>query len=203
MYNKNKKIELNEGLYINQTSRYIMPYFAKSTNYKLFIDNSKYWKAFGIGDYMFNSELDNHIFCLTQVNANIDLLTNLDGYLTDYVYYEDIDNLHMFVYELNKPDLVETFKKGLYSQMYTIEEIDKYIPKTITRNGIENYTTTYQVLTKKEEYASTFKNRIKLDFNVEVDIEDINELDYPPVLSNEIFNYTVDSTIKEINYEYN
>lgn len=122
-------------------------------------------------------------------------------YKTDYVY-EDLDNgeKHMIVLRLPyKYDLSYlSFVQGKYSKMYNKSEVLEYF-KNISlpnRKDIETKINkkledTRKILTKSKTYVPVFAKLVNEKFdtdNPDTDFYDA-ELDFPPNLEEEVFNY--------------
>lgn len=192
MYN-NTLIQTKENnkMFTNKTLKYLIPYFIKSKPIKFQNTFNKFkWISFGIGDTFYTKEVDDLIFCLVNVNYNFskyyEYITELDFYEDDYIFNTDS---HMFVFKLEE-GLVNKFINGQYSKMYSLDDIENYFVKTFRRNKVEHYTDSYGVLVQSEYQKNKFKNTLINDFGitVKIDMED-KELDYPPVLQSEIYNY--------------
>lgn len=122
-------------------------------------------------------------------------------YVKDYVY-EDLGTgeKHMIVLKLpHKYDLTYmSFIKGKYSQMYTQKEINDYfgyisIPsnKESEKKVNEKLSITRKILQKDLSYLKNFVEIVNKNFETNVTEKDFKdaELDYPPKLSEEMFNY--------------
>lgn len=107
-------------------------------------------------------------------------------YVTDYVY-SDIDKdstLHMLVLKIPAlyVESLKYFYKGLYSKMYTLKEIDRFF---------KNKPEIKRILHKDKSYINTFLEKVNKDFGTSVTKQDFldAELEYPPFMWEEIFNY--------------
>jgi len=166
--------------------------------------NSVYKLAVGIKDY--NIQIDqNCLFILldTRYSKNQTLYNNnltkflkyireKDYYVTDYLY----DNMreryskHMIVLKIpevfNSKNILLKFKQGLYSQMYESYELN------LCFNSIHRQKAK-KVLLKDLEYKKDFINKVNKDFGTNITIEDFKdaELDYPPSLWEETFNFKI------------
>ena len=140
-----------------------------------------------------------------KISRFFEFIRRQDYYVSDYIY--DIDRSccsHMLVLKFPQEfkDIFKSFKQGKYSEMYSQKIISKYFPnsnlsKLFNSNSIITTSKTlgtnleiHGVLSKSSEYKEEFIKSIKKDFEVEVSNSEVSELDYPPVLSEEIFNYT-------------
>jgi len=122
-------------------------------------------------------------------------------YVKDYVYEDlDLGEKHMIVLKLPyKHDLAYTsFIKGKYSEMYENKSINEYfayikIPlnKDIEKKVNEKLTTIRKILNKDSSLLKSFIDMVNKDFDTNVTEEYFKqaELDYPPKLDEEIFNY--------------
>lgn len=207
-YSKEKRIivKANLALFKNRTLTYIVPSLREYG--KEFSDyfNKLSWRAFGINDrnFMGNMEDGEAIFCLAKID-NYVIFEEVMGYLRshhswveDYIFSLQ-DNLHMIVIKNPKPKSIESFLIGAYSKMYSKEDINRFFLKFINFKGIDRYTTVYSVLTKREDYFPIFCEKIKTEFNVSYDTQYNPELemDFPPLLGEEVFNYDESSPYSE------
>lgn len=148
-----------------------------------------------------------------KVEKFFDFIRKQEYYVTDYVY--DIDKSccsHMVVLKFpeNFKQIISNFQKGLYSNMYTKVEIKKYFPTANLSKGFSGLrSVTYSktlggnleihgVLQRDTEFKKNFLSYIKEDFGVVLSLDDVedSQLDYPPLIDEETFNY-----IKEINFK--
>ena len=77
--------------------------------------------------------------------------------------------------------------------MYTQQEIEELFISTIEdESGIEYFSEVYSILIGMEEYTETFIDKINQEFDTDIAITDLKkkELDYPPLLSQEVIDYT-------------
>lgn len=112
-----------------------------------------------------------------------------DYYVRDYIYSNvDKNPYHMVVLRIPEKHkgIMQKFKEGRYSEMYTLEEIDEYFKVPISY-------TSKRVLKKDETYLPIFVAIVNSEFNTDATVEDFKdaELDYPPDLRMEIFNYKI------------
>lgn len=108
-----------------------------------------------------------------------------DFFIADYPYDDlSLGHQHMVVFSLPDEfqDAIEKFKEGKYSEIYT--NPDEYIRKKTSRG---EYNDAYKVITKSPQFFHKFNQRLKRDFDVLLEFNDGRELDYPPVLNQEIF----------------
>lgn len=121
-------------------------------------------------------------------------------YIVDYVFDGlETNEKHMIVIKIPQSydKAVEKFKKGKYSQMYSDKEIKELFPFITLENKeleikINSKTKKLRhVLTKASSYLPTFKDKINKEFGVNCSINDLkdHELDFPPNLEEEIFNF--------------
>lgn len=129
-------------------------------------------------------------------------------YVDDYIYNIDKSCCsHMLVLEfpLSFKPIFKAFKEGKYSKMYTEEQIKKYFPNSTLNTLLKNPNSLtkfnisktlgqnleiHGVLLQSEDYKEEFINLVKKDFEVSLSKSDVVELDYPPVLEEEVYNYT-------------
>lgn len=141
-----------------------------------------------------------------KISRFFNFIREQDYYVSDYIY--DIEKSccsHMLVLKFPEEfkNIFKSFKQGKYSEMYSDKIISKYFPNSnlskLFKNPSTNITTSrtlgsnleiHGVLYKNSEYKEEFIKSIKKDFEVDVLESEVSELDYPPVLSEEIFNYT-------------
>ena len=109
-------------------------------------------------------------------------------YVTDYIYYTDTErsNLHMVVvkFPVEYTKVLPLWRKGQYSEMYSEADI-KYL---FNKSPLQD------VLFREKSYISTFVDRVNKDYKTNATVEDFKdaELDYPPFIWDEIFNYKID-----------
>jgi hypothetical protein len=136
------------------------------------------------------------IFVLLKLNGKssyfLEYIRNQDFYIDDYIY--DIHKkYHMFVLKLPSNNIVIKFIEGRYSEMYNQEEVDQYFKKKIFNGKEEVFTPVYSILTKRDDYQDIFKKILNIDFGADnITLNEDAELDYPPFLESEIFNYDFD-----------
>jgi hypothetical protein len=103
----------------------------------------------------------------------------------------------MFVLILKIPDefkgIIERFKKGQYSLLYTENQILTYVTTSkLTKVRSQLFLKpSYSVITKDSSYFPTFSKKLKIEFNLDhyPDVSDGRELELPPKLEKEILNY--------------
>jgi len=203
MFNYHTNTTLKSGsdeIIRNRTLSYLAPAikFYDSTTAKCFADISV--KGVGIGDALLDIEVPpRSLFYLVQVPTDPTkyarahtYFKTLDNYVTEYSYGELTGNLRMLVITLPsivRENIIELFIQGKYSELYTPKQIEYIIPKTSVVNKIENYNPIYSILKKSESYEKIFMQKLEKDFGVLPIPYDGRELDYPPNLKMEIFNY--------------
>lgn len=113
------------------------------------------------------------------------------SYIYDYPLNGEKSDLQVFV--LKFPDIVgddikNLFVEGRYSELYSQIQLDQIINRIKTNaSGVEEINPVYKILKKDKGYSKIFFNKVFEDFSVKVNDE--RELDYPPLLINEIYNY--------------
>ena len=130
----------------------------------------------------------------------LDWISYQPYYVTDYIFEERRGKgKHMVV--LRIPPKHDTtylnFVRGIYSEMYTKKEIDEYFQyvtlddKDMEAKRNEKITKCRQVLMKSPLLLPKFVKEVNLLFNTGIVEEDYKEaeLDFPPTLFEEIFNY--------------
>lgn len=217
MYNTKSVMELStQKTFYNRTFRYIAPSMLSYEESAILKDLPII--AWGIGDYAKREIIDeNFIYALLYkygeyknigVKSNdeklevlakfIDKLSDTDMYGGDYPYLDtENSDFHMICFKIHREheNLKENFLKGHYSKMYSEEFLEK--------SGIVNWKDSFsgmkhrnkilasKVLTKDKSYKKHFIDKIKSDFHLKINlnIDDVDELDYPPIQSEEYFNY--------------
>jgi len=210
-YNNEKRLIVRKGsLFKNRTLHYLAP------SLKLYGDEFvlKYKTLACMGTGLGNVTLDgNNFYSVFDVNGKIKYDTYLDkkegrihftyilSWLKDQPYYVKdfpFDSgmkgyQHMIVLKI--PDCVnmDAFLQGSYSNIYEKTILDKLYPSHITlQNGQKINNITKLILTKDQNYKRDFLEKTNTEFNTTLSINDIDsnfELDFPPLLINEIFNY--------------
>lgn len=166
--------------------------------------------AWGIADYGSQSNLDDNLYCLVHVDGSfkeqkyrdsaisrskfsefLQWFSNGPFYYTDYEFDGLDGDKHMIVIRLPEEHsgITTRFVEGKYSQLYSQEAIERLIDKTRFEKKIEYDNDIYLILTKDKRYREKFRNKLKLDFQYNHDIREDIELEYPPILKQEIFNY--------------
>jgi hypothetical protein len=88
---------------------------------------------------------------------------------------------------------MDAFLQGSYSNIYEKTILDKLFSSQITLpDGKKIANITKLILTKNKNYRKDFLKKTNLEFNTTLSINDIDnnfELDFPPLLINEVFNY--------------
>lgn len=174
----------------NKTLRYLVPLvreYGKEFTNKLASFNIK---SFGCADFSITREFENKIYAV--------FFGDLDFERAEFLFKDDdfvsvrkIDENYSQLI-INLPhDVIDLFLKGAYSKMFSEETIEKcFSKKKRNAKGVDEYTAVYEILTKKESGKIKFKNKIASDFSYS-DVEELvlDEYDYPPVLSQEVYNY--------------
>lgn len=133
-------------------------------------------------------------------NKFLDWLRYQYYYETDYVFEElKYSGKHMVVLKIpSKHDItLIKFIQGQYSEMYTTKDINEYYmyisnpDQQIEATKNEKIKKVRNVLTKNKEYLPEFVKQVNLLYKTEVTEEDFKEaeLDFPPSLEEETFNY--------------
>lgn len=205
-------------LYENRTWRYLYPSL-KIYGKELMTYLSQFLKlGVGIGDSNIDTK-EPCIFILIDTNMAFKTEAELEAYksrfanflnwlryqfyyVTDYVYdgLETGGEKHMIVLRLSyKYDLSYlAFIKGKYSEMYVQSEVYDYF-KAVSIPGNKQaeikvnkkLEDTRSVLFKESKYISTFAKIVNERFGTDNPDSDFSnaELDFPPELSEEVFNY--------------
>jgi len=91
--------------------------------------------------------------------------------------YSVNSNEHIIEFSLPH-NIIDLFLQGKYSEIYKDEKRLEVLKKINIKNIVQ----------KTNESFELFKNVVYEDFNVEIE-NDGRECDYPPIISQEIFNY--------------
>lgn len=213
----NRDLEFNlhvNKTHVNKTFNYILPMMNIWDTFKFFESNVNI-AGVAIGDcihdcaYMENEFLYLAINISNRSNIKYGEILNSDydlrnfllileearhtpWYVQDYPILHDgtIDQFHMVVCKL-PPEIRGVKKKfcqGKYSELYPKELIKNNIRRTYKKDNIEHMTLPYLVLTKDARYREVFSQLLKKDFGTDVEVDENFELEYPPVLKNEVIN---------------
>lgn len=203
-------------LYENRTWKYVYPCLKSYGGVLKGYLNSLYKMAVTLGDSNADFEEKHCIYILVDTNISttqtsvgsyrenlskfLDWVRFQPYYVIDYIFDGlETSEKHMIV--LRIPDIytkaVEKFKKGRYSEMYSSKEIRELFPYvSIDNKEIETRINTKtkqvrNVLTKNKEYLPIFQKQVNEEFGVKCSLKDLedHELDFPPVLKEEIFNF--------------
>jgi len=193
MYSKNNRIKLNDYIYKNRTLRYLIPLMKIYGKNFINMINIIDWKAFAIADKEYNEEIGENFFCLCKVYSHpfkifINYIRDHDAYVDDYIFSFK-ENLHMFVIKNPKSDIITDFLRGNYSKMLSEEQIEAFYLKKMKKGKVEFYTDVFSILTKRKDYIPTFKEKLELELGYVGDIDEERELDFPPLINEEVFNY--------------
>lgn len=183
-YDSEEKFVVKRG-YINRTKIYLYPAVVMLKSYNPHIINLK-----------------ESLLCVSYKNESIVLyydrkntvglhhllaaLKDNKEYINDYMYNEDT-----YAIEL-KPDLnYSAFEEGSYTQIYTIDQINR----TFTKES-----KTRKILTKDSDYKQSYVDLLNEWFNTNFTIDEyekrgdgskveISQYDIPPMMNQEILNY--------------
>jgi hypothetical protein len=190
MYNQKEEIKIKDDVYLNRTAMYLLP-LMKAYGDEFLKNFSKVIstpKAFGIDDYK-GPHYDNALYALFKPNEHfltIEKIRNHEAYLDDYVFSDP--KYQVLVVRLPR-EVIVNFLEGNYSKIINKVEIEKFYKKKVRKNGKENYTKVYSVVKKLPHQRQAFINEVWEDFKSNIEGSVIEEYDYPPILSQEIFNY--------------
>lgn len=203
-------------LYENRTWKYLYPclkYYGEDLMEKL----ASFFKiAIGVGDMSLEKNVGNCLFILVDTrlpindknNQNyrinfekfLDWVSYKPYYVTDYIF-EDLNESEKHMIVIKLPEKYDfsylDFVRGRYSKMYTKKEINIFfnlvnIPdKAVEKVRNIRVQNTRSILLKDSDYVQTFCDIVNNDFNEHVTPYQYKdaELDYPPKLEEEIFNY--------------
>ena len=157
-------------------------------------------------DIQFNNQPEREVY-KNSFSKFLDWVSYEPFYVDDYIYEGmGSSEKHMVVIKIpsNHDKSYMHFIRGQYSKMYEQKEINEYFKYiTIAKKDIEEIRNskienTRDILFKNKEYLDKFLNKVCKDFAIkigdkETDLKKKNfleaELDYPPKLQEEIFNY--------------
>ena len=179
-YNKHEKFKLtSSGVYVNRTGLYIVPFLncygrELYTLLKIFKI-----KAFCIGDVISGILNDKILIVVEKDNAyyesTLRKITRLPYY--DY-HFSDHKNICVICLNLPREGITEKFVSGRYSKLCTLTEIEKHF----NRSGITD------VLLNTTEAKVKFQKAVYDEFGTTLEIKDIKESDFPPILDQEIYS---------------
>lgn len=206
----------NGKLYQNRTWKYLYSSL-RAYESKLMIDLSSFFRlAIGIQDK--NSKIEGeNLFILISTNTylvsdrDLEIYRSRFGTFLDWLQYQpyytadypyEKDKSHMVVIKI--PDIhalaYEAFIRGIYSKMYTLKEVESYfqycnlMDKEAETKRNEVIKNCRDILTKDKKYIPIFVDIVKKKYVCDAYVEDFQEaeLDFPPELSEEIFNYEIE-----------
>lgn len=211
-------MKLQSGkLYENRTWRYIYPclrYYGPMLKGYL---NTFYKLGTGIGDHNVESEgyciyilIDTKVHSVNtpidtyreNISKFLDWVRNEDYYVRDYVL-EGLDTCEKHMVVLKIPEVFnksyQKFCKGRYSEMYSESEINEYFQfvqlknKEVETKLNEKLQVTRAILNKNPAYLPEFRASLNKEFSINLSLEELkyHELDFPPNLEEEIFNYKI------------
>lgn len=211
-------------LYENRTWKYLYPcinlYGSELTNQL----NSFFKLGVGIGDKNSLETRGQFLYILIDTNMAfkseaertaykvnfgkfLNWLSYMAYYEKDYVF-ESINNANKHMIVLKMPveyeDTILNFTKGLYSKLYSLQTIRKCFKfVNLTNKKLEaqinaKLKETRDILLQDPSYKQIFLDKVNADFKIDLKKFNVEsaELDYPPVLQQEIFNYGTRSTIQ-------
>jgi len=204
----------NGKLYQNKTWKYLVTCL-KDYEPDLVASLASFFKlGVGIADYNFMTEEDNCIYILVDTKTLVttdrslqeyqerfarflDWLTHKYYFVAEYPY--DTNGKHMIVIRipLKYQHILGKFIEGKYSEMYRSVEINTYFKtQTLPNKKLEeernkSIKEVRDILTKDKSYIPTFVKIVKEKYACDAYVEDFvdAELDFPPNLEEEIFNY--------------
>lgn len=204
-YNLKEKIELKRGkLYKNKTHQYLFPslqincdrvYTRLRNNFWILgvtIDDSKF-QPITKDNYLFihvdpkgafkYDKYINTTQALSRFKSSMEYIKTLDCYITDYPRDNEF---HTIVINLYSNHLKPVLIQGNYSKLYEQSQIETFFPKSITSGKKELANETYYILNKADSYRKIFQAKVSEEFNSNQEIEPNIELDFPPILKQEI-----------------
>lgn len=197
-YTKNNYLTITDKPYYNRTFKFLGPQINRiMSEGQLILFNQLEWLTFSIYDENYD-DTEFNLHCIFKpYNIDYTSLLNNKYYIRDYPINKDTQCI---VYSL-PIDNIESFILGDYTKMYTEEQIEEMFISTIeSEDGIEYFSEVYSVLTGMVEYQQSFVDKINEDFNSDITINSLvkKELDYPPLLSQEVLNYTITGKSNDI-----
>lgn len=194
------KIEIGK-VYHNKTTKYLMPMIRQHYDDMLVTYlKSVGIMAVGIGDFLIQEKLNQHLFVLIDTKFNPKIFTSMIEYIYQHNYYErdypfdDVltGRMQMVVFKL-KNDVIDTFMKGSYSELYSYEDACNIIQNEETLDVImKSHTYQAKFIEKiKDEYTAEDSGSTKAEPAITLTLDEIGdrELDLPPKKEEEIFNH--------------
>lgn len=210
-YNNEKKLIPKKGsIFKNRVLHYLAPSLKLYGDEFIFKYKTLACMATGIG----NGELDSkNIYSIFDVNGKSKYDTYLDKregrvhftyilnwlkdqpyYVKDYPFDSGMRGYqHMIVLKIPENVNTDAFLQGSYSNIYDKGTLDKIYPDQIALpNNKKIRNVTKLILSKSEKYKEDFLEKTNLEFGTNLSVKDVDntfELDFPPLLINEVFNY--------------
>jgi len=195
----------SKQLYVNSTFLYLRPQiylFDEVFNYNF---NSTWWLGFGINDYMhYHQDLnyENYMFMLCRVGPTS---TYFRENFETYTVFDDDLNKMMIKVELPINNR-SAFLEGRYSELYDKQQIQKlFYPRRKVRSPVNPHvyvtSKSWGVINKLPERKLSFSKQLKEDFGVNVTVDDSFELEYPPFINREVFNYDCTQQFNQVQTE--
>jgi len=187
----------------NKTWEYIVPIIKEyDTNFITKLTRLHIF-AYGIHDYYINDNnipTNNYLYILcntTQKTPFIDLLTYTKTrpyYITDYTFDTNLlkSNKHIIALQIpiHYTDILTNFIQGNYTKLYTKQQINFLF------NNIQKQEKQTKILTKHTTIYNEFIQKVNKEFNTKLTLSDfiseggdLKEVELPPNLSDEVFNY--------------
>jgi len=187
----------------NKTWNFIVPIIKEYDDLFLTKLSQQQVLAYAIHDYFINDNnipTDNYLYilCNTKTKSKfIDFLKYVKTkpyYITDYTFDINLHNptTHIIVIKLPEhyTDLLTNFIQGNYTKLYTKEQID-FLFNNATKQDLQR-----KILTKHSTIYNNFIQKINIEFNTNLTLSDfiseggdLKEVELPPNLSEEVFNY--------------
>lgn len=211
--------------YINKTWRFLAPTLKEYGSSFIKKFNGMHKLAMGIYDDTFEdtSVFDGrNLFILLdsyyQHKYTQDTLVGLrtqDFYVKDYPFTSNIKHSREHMLVLKVPDryyhAYDMFLEGKYSKMYSFEECNAFYADLLQQEYINSddhrKLLDYDILIKRSSQVDIiFKNKIYDEFNQEIDVYDLKNMEWelPLVNKEEVFNSTAKNIFfdKEINMNW-
>lgn len=195
MYSKELRLKTNSNpTQVNRTLKYLVPALRSNGGKFVNLMQLLYWNAHGIIDFAYDDDISQpRIFSLTNIKNSHNFekfrqfCRDTELLLDEYPFSP---TQHMFVFKFPFTEAYQKFLEGKYSQMYTPQQVNSFIPKSYYGpDGVLQFTEVYSIITKRSAYFEEFQSKIYDDFGIYIPEDDRDEYDYPPLINEESFNY--------------
>ncbi len=200
---------LQKGLVQNRTKKYVFPviyYYDKDFYSRI---NSLLKRAVGIDDEAIDKDYSNHLFILVDISQSTDIFKKAfewlkeNHYIVTHYAYDNVrtGSLHMLVFNIppQKPNLIDKFISGHYSELYNPHEIELFFMDKMKEPNkkmkyVEEKQNAINVMTKNKYYRETFISKVNRIYDLSLSVEEYfntnpeAELDFPPIVQQETFS---------------